>query len=228
MFIWGDWTIILIIPVLLLSLYFNFKVKGTFKKYNKVGNSRNITGAQMAQLLLEQNGLNSVKVEPTSGMLSDHYNPANKTIKLSENNFHGNSIAAVTVAAHEVGHAIQDGKSYSPLTVRSAIFPIAGLGSSLAFPMFFIGLIFSFPFLLNLGILFFAGAVLFHIVTLPVEFDASRRALVQLKSNNLLVDDEMVFAKKILSAAAMTYVAATLMAIVNLIRMLILRSAYDD
>ncbi|MCK5075245.1 MAG: zinc metallopeptidase, partial [Calditrichia bacterium] len=112
--------------------------------------------------------------------------------------------------------------------VRSAIFPIAGLGSSLAFPMFFIGLIFSFPFLLNLGILFFAGAVLFHIVTLPVEFDASRRALVQLKSNNLLVDDEMVFAKKILSAAAMTYVAATLMAIVNLIRMLILRSAYDD
>jgi len=206
----------------------NFKVKGTFKKYNKIKNSRNITGAQMAQLLLEQNGLRNVKVEHTSGMLSDHYDPRIKTVKLSENNFHSNSIAAVTVAAHEVGHAIQDNKNYAPLTVRSAIYPIAGLGSSLAFPMFFIGLIFSFPFLLNLGILFFAGAVLFHVVTLPVEFDASRRALAHLSNNNLLLENEMMPARKILSAAALTYVAATLMAIMNLIRMLILKSQYDD
>lgn len=182
----------------------------------------------MAKLLLEQNGLSHVKVEPTSGMLSDHYDPQIKTVKLSENNFHNNSIAAVTIAAHEVGHAIQDNKNYAPLTVRSAIYPIAGLGSSLAFPMFIIGLIFSFPFLLNLGILFFAGAVLFHVVTLPVEFDASRRALAHLSSNNLLLEDEMIPARKILSAAALTYVAATLMAIMNLIRMLILKSQYDD
>ncbi|MCK5076524.1 MAG: zinc metallopeptidase [Calditrichia bacterium] len=228
MFLWGDWTIILLVPVLLLSVYLNFKVKGTFKKFNKIKNSRNITGSQMAKLLLEQNGLSHVKVEPTSGMLSDHYDPQIKTVKLSENNFHNNSIAAVTIAAHEVGHAIQDNKNYAPLTVRSAIYPIAGLGSSLAFPMFIIGLIFSFPFLLNLGILFFAGAVLFHVVTLPVEFDASRRALAHLSSNNLLLEDEMIPARKILSAAALTYVAATLMAIMNLIRMLILKSQYDD
>ncbi len=228
MFYWGDWTFILILPVLFLSLYLQFKVKSVFSKYSRIGNSGNITGAEMARLLLRANGIYDVDVEPVTGVLSDHYDPASKKVRLSQKNYAERSLAAVTVAAHEVGHAIQHHAGYAPLSFRSAIFPLANIGSSMALPLFFIGLLFSSPFFLNIGILVFIGAVLFHIVTLPVEFNASKRALVQLEQGRLLSGEEMRGARKILTAAALTYVAATLMAVMQLVRMLILKSQYDD
>ncbi|GAB4179180.1 MAG: zinc metallopeptidase [Calditrichia bacterium] len=231
MLFWGDWTFILLIPALIMAMYYQYKVTSTFKKYHQVANSRGMTGAQMAETLLKMHGIQDVVVEPTSGMLSDHYDPSSKRVRLSEDNYNGRSISAVTVAAHEVGHAIQHNTGYAPVTLRGAIFPIANLGTTLAFPLFFIGLIFQSGMsvmFMNLGILLFAGAVLFHLVTLPVEFDASRRALRVLNDNQLLLPDEMPYAKKVLHAAAMTYVAATLMAVLNLLRLLLIRSQYDD
>jgi hypothetical protein len=231
MLFWGDWTFVLLIPVLLMAMYYQHKVTSTFRKYHRIANSRGLTGAEMARILLQMNGIHDVDVEATSGMLSDHYDPTRKKVRLSTDNFSGRSISAVTVAAHEVGHAIQHHAGYAPVTIRAAIFPIANLGTTLAFPLFFIGILFHSSMsalLMNLGILLFAGAVLFHVVTLPVEFDASRRALKQLEDNQLLLPDEMKPAREVLRAAAMTYVAATLMAVMNLLRLLILRSQFDD
>lgn len=231
MLFWGDWTFILLIPALLMAMYYQYKVTSTFNRYRKFPNTRGLSGAQMAKMLLQMNGIHDVEVEPTSGMLSDHYDPSSKKVRLSEENYGGKSIAAITIAAHEVGHAIQHHRGYAPVVWRSSLFPIANLGSTLAFPLFFIGILFHSSMsltLMNLGILLFLGAVLFHVVTLPVEFDASRRALAQLEQNQLLVGDEIRPAKEILWAAAMTYVAATLMAVLNLLRLLLIRSQYDE
>lgn len=231
MLFWGDWTFILLIPAFIMAMYYQYKVTSTFKKYKKYANSRGLSGVQMAKMLLQMNGITDVDVEPTNGTLSDHYDPKAKKVRLSQENYEGKSIAAVTVAAHEVGHAIQHHTGYVPVTIRAAIFPVANLGTTLAFPLFFIGILFQSSMsitLMNLGIILFAGAVLFHVVTLPVEFDASRRALKQLEENQLLLPEEMKPAKEVLYAAAMTYVAATLMAVMNLLRLLLIRSQFDD
>lgn len=225
MFFW-DYTIFLIIPPLLLALYAQHKVKSTFEAFSRKNARSGITGAEAARQILETRGAGSVEIERVSGRLSDHYDPRKKKLRLSEGVYGSRSLAALGVAAHEAGHALQHKSGYVPLHLRNLIYPVASFGSTLAFPLFFIGFIFSSSgpsLLMDIGILLFAGAVLFSVLTLPVEFNASRRALTLLKSGNFLNQNELVGARKVLSAAALTYVASTAMAIMQLLRLLILR-----
>jgi Zn-dependent membrane protease YugP len=186
-----------------------------------------LTGAQVASQLLRASNIDNVTVEETSGTLSDHYDPAKKVLRLSSGVYHSDSIAALGVAAHETGHAQQHATGYLPLRIRHSIVPLANFGSSLAIPLFLAGLVLSIPALMTLGILFFSGAVLFQVVTLPVEFDASRRALAQLHSRGILGEEEVGKARQVLSAAALTYIAATTVAVVQLLRLLMLRRSRD-
>lgn len=229
MFLPFDSTILLIIPVLILAFWAQSKVKSNYKKYSQISASCNLTGAEVARAILAQNGINDVDVVPEPGELTDHYHPTTKEVHLSEHIYHGRSIAAMSVAAHEVGHAIQHARGYYPVVLRGNLLPVANLGSTLAFPMFFIGFIFSsFSFLMDLGIIFFSGALLFHLVTLPVEFNASFRAIGELESGGyVVIPEEKSSCKKMLGAAAMTYVASTLMALMQLIRLIILRNSRD-
>lgn len=227
MFYFFDSTFILLIPAIILALYAQYKVRSTYEYYSQVPSARGMTGAQVARELLSTNGLHNVEVEETGGMLSDHYDPRTKILRLSSAIHRSRSVAALGVAAHEVGHAIQHGLRYFPLQVRHGLFPVANLGSTLAIPLFVIGLIFASGRLMDIGIIFFCGAVLFQVVTLPVEFNASRRALYQLQSGGYLAKDEIESARKVLNAAALTYVAATAMAVLTLIRLLILRGSRD-
>ncbi len=222
MFFW-DPTMILLIPAFILAVYAQYKVKSTYNKYTKLHNQHGLTGYQAALELLRMNGISDVEVEETGGQLSDHYDPRVKKVRLSSTNYRGTSLAALAVAAHEVGHVIQHARGYFPLQIRHMILPVTNFGSWLAFPLFLIGFFLRTPFLMDLGILFYAGVVLFHVVTLPVEFNASGRALLQLVSHGFLTPQEVGGARKVLNAAAMTYVAATAMAILQLIRLLILR-----
>jgi Zn-dependent membrane protease YugP len=222
MFFW-DPTMILIIPALILAIYAQFKVKGTFAKYSQIYNARRMTGQQAALEILRINGIGDVEVEATEGTLSDHYDPRVKKVRLSQENYRGASLASLAVAAHEVGHAIQHHKNYFPLQIRHAILPVTNFSSWLAFPLFFIGFLMQTPFLMDLGIVLFGGVVAFHLVTLPVEYNASNRALLQLESHGFLTTQEVGGAKKVLNAAALTYVAATAMALMQLLRLLILR-----
>lgn len=221
-FIW-DPTMILLIPAIILAIWAQMKVSSTYSKYVKVPAASGISGAQAAKAILEHNGLYDVKIEPVEGKLSDHYDPRSKTVRLSTENYRGKSLSAVAVAAHEVGHAIQDHKGYVPLKFRHAILPATNLGSWAAFPLFLIGFFFNTPLLMDIGIILFAGVVIFHFITLPVEFNASHRALAQLGSNGMLVESELQGARKVLNAAAMTYVAATAVALIHLIRLLLIR-----
>ncbi len=219
-----DWTFVIILPALAFAMWAQSKVKGTYRKYSQVPSRLHMTGRDVARRILDSNGLTDVGVEPIKGELTDHYHPKDRKIRLSEGIYASNSLAALAVAAHESGHALQHQAGYAPMTLRANLVPVANLGSSAAFPMFFIGLIFpAFSWLMDLGIAFFAGAVLFHVVTLPVEFDASSRAVKILGNGSLLAPDEVAGAKKVLDAAAWTYVAAATMAMLNLIRLLILR-----
>jgi Zn-dependent membrane protease YugP len=189
-----------------------------------------MTGAQAARRILDAQGLNNVQVEEVAGALTDHYDPRDKTVHLSEPVYASNSLAALAVAAHETGHAVQDQVGYVPMNIRARLVPVAGFGSALAFPLFFIGFLFgkgSLSWMMDLGIMFFAASVLFHIVTLPVEFDASRRAMAILANGGYLAPDEVRDAKKVLKAAAWTYVAAASMAVLQLVRLLILRQSRD-
>lgn len=226
MFFW-DPTMIIILPALILAFYAQYKVRSTFAKYNEIRSSRGITGREVAEYILRRNGILDVAVEEIDGMLTDHYDPRTKKVRLSSNNYRRDSLSAVAVAAHEVGHAIQHATGYVPLQLRHSILPVTNLGSTLAFPLFIIGLFLNTPFLMDLGILFFAGVVVFHLVTLPVEFNASSRALVQLKDNGLLTAGEVSGARKVLTAAALTYVATTLMAALELVRLILLRNMRD-
>ncbi|GAB4339720.1 MAG: zinc metallopeptidase [Calditrichia bacterium] len=226
MFFW-DPTMILLIPAIILAVYAQFKVKSTYQKFLQVSNARGLTGYQAARELLRLNGIDDVEIEEVEGMLSDHYDPRVKKVRLSSPNYRGASLASVAVAAHEIGHVIQHHKGYFPLQLRHMILPVTQFGSWMAFPLFFIGLLLQTPFLMDLGILFYAGVVLFHVVTLPVEFNASRRALLQLQSNGFLVTQEVSGAQKVLNAAALTYVAATAMALMQLIRLLLIRGNDD-
>ena len=222
MFFW-DSTIILIIPALLLAIYAQFRVKNTYSRFKKIHNNYGISGYQAAMELLNMNGINNVKVEETEGLLSDHYDPRIKKVRLSRDNYRGTSLSALAIAAHEIGHAIQHAKGYFPLQIRHTILPVTNIGSMLAFPLFIIGFFLNTPFLMDLGIVFYAGVVVFHLITLPVEFNASNRALVQLESHGFLTSQEVGGAKSVLNAAALTYVAATAVAIIHLIRLILLR-----
>ncbi len=209
--------LIMIVPALLLSLYAQFKVKATFNKYSKITASRGISGAEVASTILRKNGMNSVGIEQIRGSLTDHYDPTVKTVRLSETVYGNNSIAAIGVAAHEVGHAIQHQEEYGPLGLRHKLVPVTNFASSASFPILLIGFIFNQLNLIMLGIILFSAVVLFHLVTLPVELNASRRAVVQLSEAGIISAGEAPMVKKVLSAAALTYIAATLAAVANLL-----------
>ena len=226
MYFWGyDLTyFIFMIPCLILSLYCSAKVNSTFNKYSKVANRRGLTGAQAAYQVLTANGVTGVTIEHVSGNLTDHFDPRTNVIRLSDKVYNSTSVAAVGVAAHEAGHAVQHAQGYVPNKLRSAIVPVANIGSRLSWFLILIGFLLpvQYNFVITLGILFFSFSVLFTLVTLPVEFDASKRALATIQGSNLLYDDEYTGAKKTLSAAAMTYVAAAATSIAQLLRLILL------
>ena len=203
-----DWTILIVLPAFFFSLWAQLNVSSTFKKYEKIHNARGITGAQAARRILDENGLYNVSIEPVRGHLTDHYDPRSNVIRLSESVYHNTSAAAVGVAAHEAGHAVQYAKGYSPIRLRAAIIPATRVGSMLSLPLFFIGLLMASDVLLLGGIALYALVALFQLVTLPVEFNASRRALAALTTHGGLSESDRKGAKKVLTAAAMTYVAA--------------------
>jgi Zn-dependent membrane protease YugP len=223
-----DPTFVLLIPAIILAIYAQFKVQSTFTQMSQVRSARGYTGAQIGRKLLDDSGLSSVGIEKIPGNLSDNYDPRDKILHLSESVYSSDSVAAIGVVAHEVGHAVQDSKAYAPLKIRSGLVPAANIGSQLAIPLFFIGLIFSYPMLMDIGIIAFSLAVAFTIITLPVEFNASRRAITMLSDGMYIEKDELPMAKKVLDAAALTYVAATAMAVLNLIRLLALRGERRD
>ncbi len=204
-----------ILPMILVA-YAQWKVRSAFKKYSRIGSLSGISGAETARRILRENDIYDVAVEEVGGSLSDHYDPRDKVVRLSSENFHGHHLAGLAVAAHEVGHALQHAQGYYPLNVRHAILPVANLGSQLGMPLIMAGMIFGAMGLVNIGVLFFAGAVLFQIVTLPVEFNASSRAMKLLAQGGYLAGDEVPSARKVLNAAALTYVAATAAAVLQL------------
>ncbi|UTC90173.1 zinc metallopeptidase [Treponema denticola] len=214
--------LVLVVPTLLLSLYAQFKVKSAFSKYSQVQTMRKISGKEAAALLLRSNSISDVSIQRVGGSLSDHYDPSHKVLRLSEPVYDKTSIAAVGVAAHETGHAIQDKEKYAPLVLRSTLVPVANIGSSAGPYLALAGIIFRMNLLLNIGIILFACAVLFYLITLPVEIDASRRALKVLEHNAVLSQEELKGAKKVLSAAALTYVASALTAMANLLRLILI------
>ena len=228
--LFGDPTFLLVIPALILAFYAQAKVKGAYTKYGQIPASSRMTGAQAAYQLLQAAGAGEVTIEKTPGNLTDHYDPRKNVLRLSQGVHDSTSIAALGIAAHETGHAIQHHTHYQPMALRSIIYPVASIGSTLAFPLFFAGFIFSRHgpnVLMDIGILLFTGALAFSVVTLPVEFNASKRALTLLEERRFLTPDEMVGAKKVLGAAALTYVASTAMAAMQLLRMVLLRSSRD-
>ena len=235
---WGDLmyfgyfdpTIIVLIPAIIFTLYAQGKVKSAYSRYLRIPGKKGITGYQAARMILDNNGMRHVPIELTAGTLSDHYDPKNDVMRLSNDVYNGTSIASVSIAAHESGHALQDGSSYGFLKFRSAIAPAVSLVSMASWPLILIGLVIigtgnltTGNMIFNLGILFFCAVVLFHTVTLPVELNASRRAVRQLVDLGIIDASEKRGAKKVLSAAAMTYVAALATAIANLIRILLIR-----
>lgn len=211
--------IILVLPAIILSLIAQRLVKSTFSKYSKM--NCNLTGAEAAKRVLEANGVYDVEIQRVSGNLTDHYDPKANVIRLSESVYNTRSVAAVGVACHEAGHAVQYANSYLPIRLRSLIYPLANLGSQLSIPLIVLGMVFSFSNLIDIGIIVFAAAVVFHLVTLPVEFNASRRAVRAIKDYNILLDDsEIAGARKVLTAAALTYVASFLLSLMQFLRLL--------
>ena len=223
-----DPTMVLLIPAMIFSMWAQFKVKGTFAKYSEIRARRGVSADQVSRALLDKFGLQGIRVERIAGELTDHYDPGAKVLRLSDSVAGNTSIAAIGVAAHEVGHAIQDKEGYSFLRFRNTIVPVVNIGSMLSMPLFLIGLLMGSLNLLNLGILLFCGVLVFHLVTLPVEFDASARALKLLSETGLLAGDEIGGAKSVLDAAALTYVAALVMTVLQLVRLLALRGMRRD
>ena len=224
-----DWTYILLIPALILSMWAQFRVSSTFSRFSKVRASSGMTATQMAEQLLHAEGVYDVSVERTRGDLTDHYDPKNMVLRLSDSTANSTSVAALGVAAHEAGHVLQHRDGYAPLMLRTAAVPVVNIGSNLSWPLFLVGIIVSWEPLVYAGIALFALAVLFAIITLPVEFNASKRALAALEANGYLQPgEEMRGARKVLSAAAMTYVASAFMAIMQLLRLLAIAGARRD
>ncbi len=217
-----DPTIVILIPAIILSAWAQMRVSGTFRQYSQVYAASGMTGADVARRILQDNGITDVRVEKVAGNLTDHYDPKKQVLRLSEAVYGKSSLSAVSVAAHEVGHAIQHENDYMPLRIRSALAPVAQFGSYGSWILLIVGLIFSITPLVQIGIYLFAAVVVFQLVTLPVEFNASSRALAQLESGGYLTGSEIVGGKKVLTAAALTYVAAVIMAIAQLIRLLVI------
>ena len=217
-----DWTYILVILAFVLSMIVQTAMQSTFRKYSRVRSSYGMTGAQVAQRILESEGIYGVQVRPVRGNLTDHYDPRSKTVNLSESIYGSTSVAALGVAAHECGHAIQDARDYAPLRIRSALVPAANFGSQFSWILFFIGLVLQSGILTEIGILLFCFALLFQLVTLPVEFNASPRAMQKLKTLGMEEGRELSDTRKVLTAAAMTYVAAVCASLLYLLRMILL------
>ncbi|MDR1741070.1 MAG: zinc metallopeptidase [Synergistaceae bacterium] len=220
-----DPTMLLLIPAVLFAGWAQMKVSSTFNRFSQVTTRRGLTAGQVARELLNGFGLSSVRIEHVSGSLTDHYDPRTRVLALSDSVYGSASIAAIGVAAHEVGHAVQHGVGYEPLALRNGIAPVAGVVSNVALPLFFIGFLFQGAFLMNLGIFLFLGVLAFQLITLPVEYNASSRAIAMLERTGDLSADELGGAKQVLSAAALTYVGATLMAALQLVRLLLLRNS---
>jgi uncharacterized protein len=230
MLLWNDPTFLLLIPAMILAFWAQWKVQHTYQQMSRVRASNGMTGRDVARSILTRNGISDVGIEPVAGVLSDHYDPRVKKVRLSELNYAGNSLAAIAVSAHETGHVLQHAQGYAPMQLRSAIAPVANLTSMAAFPIFLIGLIFRSGmsgFFMDLGIWLFAGTLVFHLVTLPVEFNASKRALAQLTEMGTVAPDEVRGAKKVLDAAALTYVAAAAMAALQILRLVLIRNSRD-
>lgn len=222
-----DPTFIILVPALIFAAYAQSKINSTFNTYSRVRNSYGYTGYQVARTILDNHGLQNVPIEIVRGHLTDHYDPRHRVLRLSNEVYNGTSVASVGVAAHECGHAIQHQEAYAPLTIRNSIAPIASFGSQAAWFMVIAGLFFGFGSLFTLGILFFGAAVIFQIITLPVEYNASSRAIALLTDYNLVPANEVGHSKKVLSAAALTYVAATIVAVMQLVRLILLRERRD-
>ncbi|MEE0776408.1 MAG: zinc metallopeptidase [Bacillota bacterium] len=222
-----DPTMIILIPAIILSMWAQINISSTIGRYERVQARSSLTGAQVAQRILQANGIYDVRVEAVRGHLTDHYDPRTKVVRLSESVYGKTSLAALGVAAHEVGHAIQHENDYMPLRIRSALAPIAQFGSYGSWILLIVGILLSSMSLVEVGIWLFVAVVLFQLVTLPVEFNASSRALVQLESGGYLESDEISGSRKVLRAAAMTYVAAVVMAILQLVRLLAIAGIFN-
>jgi len=214
--------LVLVLPALLLALWAQFKVNATYKKFSRVQSSRGYTGQQVARMILDQNGLYHVRVEGISGNLTDHYDPRSNVVRLSQGVYNASSVAAIGIAAHECGHAVQHAEKYAPLQLRSAVIPVTNIGSKLAIPLLLVGVIFNYTPLIWVGILGYSLVALFQLITLPVEFNASNRALRTIEGNYILLDNENKGAKKVLTAAALTYVAALAASLAQLLRLMLL------
>lgn len=221
-FLFYDRTMIFILIGMAIAGLASMYMRSTFEKYNRIPNTRGITGEMAAAEVLRRAGLSHVRIEAVRGELSDHYDPRNDILRLSQSTYGKASIGAVGVAIHECGHAVQDAKSYGPMIFRAYLVPLANFGGQLSWPIFLAGLFFSMPFLLDLGILLFLGTVAFHLITLPVEFDASFRAVRLIREANLLTEAELRGVKKVLFAAALTYMAGFLSVLLNLLRLIVL------
>ncbi|KHC91237.1 putative peptidase membrane zinc metallopeptidase [Thermotoga sp. Mc24] len=228
MFFFFEPTFIILIPGIILALWAQARVQSAYNKYSRVRSSLGLTGYELAKRLLENAGIYNVKIEVVSGFLSDHYDPYRKVLRLSPQNFRGVSVASLGVVAHEVGHALQDVEKYPLLALRNLMVPAAVTGSQLAWIIFILGLFFQTPFLIRLGILLFSLVVLFTLITLPVEFNASRRAVKLLETTMLMPEYELKGVKEVLGAAALTYVASSLMAFLQLLRMIALAGLFGD
>ncbi len=228
MFYYYDSTYILVFIAFALTLFASFGVKSTFAKYDKIRNTRGITGADAARRILSSNGIGNVTVEHTPGSLTDHFDPRTNVVRLSDATYNSNSVAAIGVAAHECGHAIQHSVGYAPIKVRNAIVPVVNIGNNLSMPLFFIGLVLGAYNLAYIGALLFGVVLVFQLVTLPVELNASRRALKILDEFDILGNSELKGAKKVLTAAAMTYVAAVAATALQLLRLLTILNRRRD
>lgn len=219
-----DSTMLILIPALLLTLYAQYKVKSTYAKYSQVLANNGLSGREIAEEILAKSDLRNIRIEPIQGVLSDHYDPKVKKLGLSQEIYYGKSLAAQGIVAHEIGHALQDARGYFPLALRNNIVPVASFGSQLAVPLFLLGFLFSIPNLMTLGIIAFSLAVFFQLVTLPVEFNASQRAInLLVKENIISKQEEINSVKEVLNAAALTYIAATTVAVLQLMRLILLR-----
>ena len=222
-----DWTYLLVIVGIVLSMIASSRVKNTFEQYSKVYAVRGMTGAQAAQYILRQEGITDVAIGRIAGNLTDHYDPRSKTLRLSDTVYGSTSVSAISVAAHECGHAVQDARGYLPLALRTAIVPIANFGGHLSWPLVILGIILGgIPILIKVGVLLFAAVVAFHLITLPVEFNASSRALKSLEASGILQGEENTFARKVLGAAALTYVASAAAMSLQFLRLLLLTRGY--
>ncbi len=222
-----DETYLILIPAMIFALFAQINVKSTFNKYSRKNNARGLTGAEIARQILDANGLYNVKIEHISGSLTDHFSPNENVVRLSDDVYGKSTIASAGVAAHEVGHAIQHSVGYAPIKIRNAIIPVTQIGSSISMPIFIIGIALSFKPLVTAGILLFSAVVFFQLITLPVEFNASRRALNTLESKNILEGDELKGSAKVLRAAAMTYLAGLFSSLASLIRLIAISNRRD-